>query len=52
MLLLEEHVGLSRNDAYSLMSVAGDVGITQVVDTTLGAHVRLPRGMFPKRGKR
>jgi acetamidase/formamidase len=50
MLLLEEHVGLSRNDAYSLMSVAGDVGITQVVDATLGAHVRIPRGIFPALG--
>jgi acetamidase/formamidase len=51
MLLLEEHVGLSRNDAYSLMSVAGDVGITQVVDATLGAHVRIPRGIFPALGQ-
>lgn len=50
MLLLEEHVGLSRNDAYSLMSVAGDVGITQVVDATLGAHVRIPRSIFPSLG--
>lgn len=52
MHLLEEHVGLSRNDAYSLMSVAADVGITQVVDATLGAHVRLPRGIFPKFDKK
>jgi acetamidase/formamidase len=51
MLLLEEHVGLSRNDAYSLMSVAADVGITQVVDATLGAHVRIPRGIFPALGQ-
>ncbi|WP_347557140.1 acetamidase/formamidase family protein [Robbsia sp. KACC 23696] len=49
MTLLEEHLGLSRNDAYSLISVAGDVGITQVVDSTLGAHVRIPRGIFPPR---
>lgn len=49
MTLLEEHLGLSRNDAYSLISVAGDVGITQVVDATLGAHVRIPRGIFPPR---
>jgi acetamidase/formamidase len=52
MRLLEDHIGLSRNDAYSLLSVAGDVGITQVVDATLGAHVRLPRGIFPKLGKK
>lgn len=47
LVLLEEHLGLSRNDAYSLMSVAGDVGITQVVDATLGAHVKIARGIFP-----
>jgi len=52
MLLLEEHVGLSRNDAYSLMSVTGDVGVTQVVDATLGAHVRIPRCIFPKSEKK
>jgi acetamidase/formamidase len=44
---LTEQQGLSRNDAYSLMSVAGDMGITQVVDTRQGAHIRMPRGVFP-----
>jgi acetamidase/formamidase len=29
------------------MSVAGDLGITQVVDTRQGAHIRMPRGIFP-----
>lgn len=47
--LLHEHQGLSRNDAYSLMSVAGDLGITQVVDDVQGAHLRIPRGVFPPR---
>ena len=45
--LLTKHQGLSRNDAYSLMSVAGDLGITQVVDERQGAHIRMPRGIFP-----
>ena len=45
--LLSDHVGLSRNDAYSLMSVAGDFAITQVVDGRQGAHVRIPRSVFP-----
>jgi acetamidase/formamidase len=47
--LLHDHMGLSRNDAYSLMSVAGDVGVTQVVDGRQGAHVRIPRSIFPHR---
>lgn len=45
--LLTDHLHLSRNDAYSLMSVAGDLGITQVVDTRQGAHLRIPRNIFP-----
>jgi acetamidase/formamidase len=49
--LLNEHVGLSRNDAYSLMSVAADFGVTQVVDGRQGVHVRIPRGIFPEKGR-
>ena len=45
--LLTDHIGLSRNDAYSLMSVAADFAITQVVDGRQGAHVRIPRSLFP-----
>lgn len=45
--LLHEHQGLSRNDAYSLMSVAADFAVTQVVDGRQGVHVRIPRGIFP-----
>ena len=48
--LLNEHMGLSRNDAYSLMSVAADYSITQVVDGRQGAHVRIPRSIFPRKG--
>jgi acetamidase/formamidase len=47
--LLNEHMGLSRNDAYSLMSVASDYAITQVVDGRQGAHVRIPRSIFPRK---
>ena len=42
-------MGLSRNDAYSLMSVASDYAITQVVDGRQGAHVRIPRSIFPRK---
>ena len=48
--LLTEHQGLSRNDGYSLMSVAADFGVTQVVDGTKGIHVRIDRGLFPQKG--
>ncbi|HXV01514.1 MAG TPA: acetamidase/formamidase family protein, partial [Caulobacteraceae bacterium] len=45
--LLTDHRGLSRADAYSLMSVAADFAVTQVVDGRQGVHVRLARGIFP-----
>lgn len=48
--LLTEHQGLSANDGYSLMSVAADFGVTQVVDGTQGVHVRIDRGMFTQKG--
>ncbi|MGR4866993.1 acetamidase/formamidase family protein [Caulobacter sp. LARHSG274] len=48
--LLSDHVGLSRDDAYSLMSVASDFGVTQVVDGKQGCHVRIPRDIFPRKG--
>jgi acetamidase/formamidase len=47
--LLTEQQRLSRNDAYSLMSVAADFGVTQVVDGRKGIHVRIERGIFPAR---
>ena len=48
--LLTDHVGLTRNDAYSLMSVASDFAVTQVVDGRQGVHVRVPRSIFPAKG--
>jgi acetamidase/formamidase len=48
--LLHEHVGLSRNDAYSLMSVAADFAVTQVVDGRQGVHVKISRQVFPAQG--
>lgn len=47
--LLTEVHGLSRDDAYSLMSVAVDFTVTQVVDGRQGVHGRVPRAIFPKR---
>lgn len=45
--LLTEHRRLSRNDAYSLISVSADFSVTQVVDGRQGIHVRVPRAIFP-----
>jgi acetamidase/formamidase len=42
---------LSRHEAYQLVSIAGNVAITQLVDKpNLGVHVRLPKSIF-RRGK-
>jgi len=47
---LTEHQQLSRNDSYSLMSVAADFAVTQVVDGSQGIHVRIARDIFPGKG--
>jgi acetamidase/formamidase len=38
--------GLSEDEAISLMSVAVDFGITQVVDANWGIHAILKKAMF------
>jgi acetamidase/formamidase len=43
-LVTEKH--LSRDDAYMLTSVAGDVDITELVDGNKGVHVMLPKSIF------
>jgi len=43
---LVEHKGLSRDDAYSLVSVAGDFGVTQVVDQRQGVHGMIAKNLF------
>jgi acetamidase/formamidase len=41
--------GLTRHEAYQVVSVAGDVAITQLVDKpVMGVHVRLPKRIFVK----
>ena len=48
--LLIDHLHLSRNDGYSLMSVTADFGVTQVVDGRQGIHMKIPRSISPGRG--
>ena len=39
--------GLTKHQAYQLVSVAGNVAITQLVDRpTMGVHVKLPKSIF------
>lgn len=38
--------GMSRDDAYMLLSVAGDVEITELVDRNKGVHVVIPKALF------
>ena len=44
--LLVQVKKMSREDAYQLVSVAGDVDITQLVDGTVGVHVMIPKAIF------
>jgi acetamidase/formamidase len=44
--LMQTHLQLSADDAYSLASVAMDLGVTQVVDATLGCHASIGRSIF------
>jgi acetamidase/formamidase len=43
-LVAERH--LSRDDAYMLVSAAGDVDVTELVDGNKGVHVMLPKAIF------
>ncbi|MGE0814590.1 MAG: acetamidase/formamidase family protein [Vicinamibacterales bacterium] len=39
--------GLTKHQAYQLVSVAGDVAVTQLVDRpTMGVHVKVPKSIF------
>jgi acetamidase/formamidase len=46
--LVADH-GLTRDEAYMLCSLAGDLRVTQVVDATKGVHVMLAKSMFTAR---
>jgi len=45
---LAEKKGMSRDDAYMLVSVAGDVEETELVDRNKGVHVVLQKCLFTK----
>jgi acetamidase/formamidase len=37
---------MDKHTAYQLTSIAGDVAITQLVDGTMGVHVKMPKAIF------
>ena len=41
--------GMTRDDAYMLVSTAGDVEVTELVDRNKGVHVVLPKRVFTAR---
>ena len=44
--LLGDEFGIERGPAYQLLSVAGDLRITQLVDQKVGVHVMIPKALF------
>ncbi|MGH9481525.1 MAG: acetamidase/formamidase family protein, partial [Terriglobales bacterium] len=40
--------GMTKEDAYMLCSVAGNVHITELVDQNVGVHVLVPKAIFRK----
>jgi acetamidase/formamidase len=43
---LVEHKQMTRDDAYMLISVTGDIDITELVDRNKGVHVMMPKAIF------
>jgi acetamidase/formamidase len=50
ILLIGELSGLSRQDAYTLCSIAADLRITQTVDQEKGVHCVIAKKNLPKNG--
>ncbi|MEL6337160.1 MAG: acetamidase/formamidase family protein, partial [Pseudomonadota bacterium] len=45
--LVSERAGISRDQAYMLLSLAGDLRITQVVDGEKGVHMMISKSSLP-----
>ena len=43
--VLSETMGLSKADAYSFCSVAGDLHVTQAVNGSKGVHMMMPKAL-------
>ena len=44
LLVTQKH--MSRDDAYMLISVSGDIDITELVDRNKGVHIMMPKAIF------
>ena len=40
--------GMTRDDAYMLVSAAGNVEVTELVDRNKGVHVVMPKAVFKR----
>jgi acetamidase/formamidase len=49
IVLICDHSGLSRQDAYTLCSLAADLRVTQTVDGNKGIHCMLQKSNLPRR---
>jgi acetamidase/formamidase len=45
---LNKTKGLTKLDAYSLISIGADLHVTQIVDGNKGVHVMIPKALFKK----
>lgn len=45
---LSQEKGMTRDEAYMLVSVAGDVEVTELVDRNKGVHVAVQKSLFTK----
>jgi acetamidase/formamidase len=45
--LLTNKTALSREDSYTLLSLAGDVHVTQLVNMNKGIHIMVPKSVIP-----
>jgi acetamidase/formamidase len=48
IVLIGEEAGLSREDAYMLCSLAGDLHVTQTVNGSKGVHMMLEKRLLAK----
>jgi acetamidase/formamidase len=46
---LEKRAGLTRLDAYALLSIGASLRVTQVVDINKGVHCMIPKSIFDRR---
>ncbi len=45
---LQERLGLTQGEAYSVVSMAVDLRITELVDGNVGVHAMVPKSLFPR----